>query len=397
MNRPGASNVRCPSSHTVFRSTRSRCAVLAPLAVLTVLFAGACAHLPRSPRSPATGSFVPVAVQHLVPVGPESAVGVMEVYLVNTGTTTRTYTAVMLNDRPLRAVRTDAMTGATVELEGRHVRLEPDPAADPDVAWWQFYPGAQVPPGQTTVLTVCFRRQIPLPARLTVLDAAGENLEVPIPRRQFGASARITAVTFARDLSHVYVQCDAADRQPVALWLNGWAASPMHRLTGANPRVPVLLCVQTPFPLATGMPLDVRVQFDDGTQRRALVRAFGGISLDAAGDRSTGIARLRDLKLDATPPVLLIPFDAVCADFGARQPGIAAWNVVSERQRLWRRRPDRLAGFGFCTAFTPDSWNIYGPIADAVYAKPYRLGWGRDASRIPSLQRRKRAVRHLQQ
>lgn len=355
---------------------------LALAAAAVLLLAGACAHLPRSPRPPTAADFVPVAVQHVATVGADSPFDVVEVYLVNTGATTRAFTSVTLGDRPLRAVRTDAMAGANLELEGRQVRLDPDPAADPDVAWWQFYPGAEVPPGQTTVLTVCFRHQIPVPALLVARDSAGGRVETPLTRRRFGPEPRISAVTFERDFSRVYVQCDAPAKHPAALWLNGWSVPAVRRLDGANARVPVLLCALPPFPIAAGMPLDVRVRFDDGSERRALVRAFAGISLDVADNLTTGIAHPGDLQLDPAPPVRIIPVDAVCSDLNSGRPGAAAWNVIAERQRTWRRRPDLLTGFVFCTAVTRDSWNIYGPIADAVYSKTYRHGWGTNPDRF---------------
>ena len=103
--------------------------------------------------------------------------------------------------------------------------------------------------------------------------------------------------------------------------------------------------------------------------------------LDAPGDIG-GRRRAKELHLSADPDVLMIPVDAVCDDLREGRSGASAWAVVGERQRAWRRRPEKLAGFGFCTAVTPVTAAIYGRIADAVYAKPYQLGWGTDPARF---------------
>jgi hypothetical protein len=321
-------------------------------------------------------------VQYATPVDAPDTFAVVEVFLVNTGRATRTFSAVSLNGRALGVPPSGPLADTGIALDAdRLIRLKSTPVIDPDVSWWQFYPSPEVPPGQTAVLMVCFRRQ-QFPIQLTVRDAAGVTTDVSVPRRRLDPEPRLSAITFERDLSRVYVQCASRGIRPATVWFNGWPVVSTVRLEPAIASAPVLLSCRPPFAIARGMPLDVRVRFEDGRERRALIRAFGGISLEAPGDLGPGVRSSRDLLLDANPAVTRLSVDVVCSDLTARHPGLSAWNAISDRQRIWRKHPDVLSGLVFCTGFTADSWNIYGPLADAIYVKPNRHGWGSKPERF---------------
>jgi hypothetical protein len=103
-----------------------------------------------------------------------------------------------------------------------------------------------------------------------------------------------------------------------------------------------------------------------------------GPILDAAeqGGRPTRKERY-DYALDADPSVMILPFDFTCNDVRHdNDKGGSATAMVIEREKMYRQDRSRLAGAGYCTAMYPELWNIYGPLADAVFAKPYRLGFG---------------------
>ncbi|MBR1609718.1 MAG: hypothetical protein IJ678_08915, partial [Kiritimatiellae bacterium] len=76
-----------------------------------------------------------------------------------------------------------------------------------------------------------------------------------------------------------------------------------------------------------------------------------------------------------------LPFDVVCDDTRAGRPGESAPAVAAARLAAFRADPSLLYGIDFCTALYDAAWNIYAPMADFVIAKPYRLHWGRTASR----------------
>ncbi len=321
--------------------------------------------------------FPPVHGQYADSAAP---VALYEVYLVNTGATVRTFTEVTLDGRRLTQPASALLGPQSIAVDGHAVRLPP-PSSDPDLFWWQFHPAAEVPPGGSAVLQLCFRDDVRTPRALTIADASGGVLHWTIPRRAHQPAPRIAAVTYAHDLSRIFVQCASPGSPPGAFWLNGRPVTPVRTLAGIDPRTPVLVELCPPFALAPGLPLDVRVRFAGGIERRALVRVLKGIVLDAPGDIG-GRRRAKELALSDDPGVLMIPVDGVCNDIREESPGVSAWAVVGERQRAWSRRPDKLAGFGFCTGFTPTAAAMYGRIADAVYAKPYQLGWGADPARF---------------
>jgi hypothetical protein len=130
------------------------------------------------------------------------------------------------------------------------------------------------------------------------------------------------------------------------------------------------------------MPLDIRLSFAEGPAARAWVRVAAGPSIEFAGSTRGASHPGRELGVDPSPQVLLIPVDGTCSDLRLGHSGACAWDVISDRRCAWQRRPDRLAGFGFCTGALPESWGAYGAIADAAFAKPYRLNWGMHTNRF---------------
>ena len=193
---------------------------------------------------------------------------------------------------------------------------------------------------------------------------------------------RITAVTYPLDYSSVYVQFQSNGIKPQQLWLNNMLVEPFKILVSAVPDAPSMLAVKSPFRIKTGVPLHVRIRFADGQERHCLVRALNGISLDAPLASKTKAFDPSVLGLDAHPSVEFSGYDVACNDAKHKNQGGSAMAVTEERRAFSARHKDRLLGLVYCTAVYPELWNIYGQVADAVYAKSYRLGWAKNKPRF---------------
>ena len=71
-----------------------------------------------------------------------------------------------------------------------------------------------------------------------------------------------------------------------------------------------------------------------------------------------------------------MPHDVACDDVKMDMKGWSAAQCLASCRRYRRRNPSGLSGVDICTALYPEVWNIYSPMGDAVYSKPYRLHWG---------------------
>ena len=183
----------------------------------------------------------------------------------------------------------------------------------------------------------------------------------------------LSAVTFTPDFKRMYVQVTSR-AEAKRVWVNGDEVKAFRLLHRAMPSEPDVLAFDPPQPVHAGMPLYVKVELSNGRIRQELLRAMAGISLDTfvrlpAAERT-------EYSLDENPPVVMLEGDPTCSDTYGRRRGSSAPHMVSDRLHLFAKEKDKLAGLAYCTAIYPELWNIYGPIADAVYAKPYQLGWG---------------------
>lgn len=300
-----------------------------------------------------------------------------EVYLSNTGATARVFTKVDLDGRTLVRPVVTALETTSVSLDGFKYSL-PTAAPDPDIVWWQFYPSAEVAPGASVVLRLCFRGNVRVARTLTLFDSAGIDERVVVPRRTASHVPLLRAVAYASDLSRIYVQCDSVGNPPAALWVCGRPAADL-RILGPSDNFRFFLAeASMPIPVKAGMPIDLRVRFTNGSERRALLRVLTGVSVyDAPASEFSD----EQPSLSAAG-AQLISVDGVCSDIISKRPGNEAWRVIRERERLLESCPDTLSGFGFCTGVIPGTSAIYGRIADAIFSKPYRHGWGNDSRRF---------------
>ncbi len=356
--------------------------------LIPLLLLSACSS-PRRPAAPEPAAalaggaadagtpreWVPVHGQYAFSGGAPGANPVFEVYLTNTGRTARLFTGVELNGRSLDDRPPTAEMPGYIHVDGVRFDLPVTRPDDREVLWWDFLPGPEVPPGRTAVLAVLFSG-VPRPhGALVVRDSEGGAESVRVPRCTPGQPA-VTAVAFSRGGARIFLKTHSAGGPPSDIWVDGrraagWGVFEMP--AEAQSRV---VALDAPAPLRPGAPVDVRVRFGDGRERRAAVRALDRMTLDMPGGHGPTMGLAKSLRTDADPLASPVPVDACCGDLRAGAAGACAWDVVGERRRMQARDPGKLAGFAYCTAATPESWRVYGHIADAVYAKPYRFGWG---------------------
>lgn len=349
-------------------------------------------YRPRGPVPPRDASLPAVQGQYADPA--QGAFPVYEVHLSNTGAAARVFAAVELDGRLLRRPVAALLAAPTVSIGGQPLKLPPAPA-DPDLAWWQFLPSAVVPPDGAAVLRLCFRDDVRTPRALVLRDAEGGSEALAVPARRPSNAPRLAAVAWSHDLSRVQVLCDSPGNPPAALWIGGRPARDPRVLSSPGTPRRVLLEAGSPVPLSEGLPVDLRVLFADGSERLSHRRALSGVFVYDAPARELSDARIAAGDDDLPCPcdggdsddgsgagACLIPVDATCSDLRAGRPGDAAWRVVREREFLASKNPQAPAGFAFCAGTTPDTAAVYGRAADVLFAKPYRLGWGRDPARF---------------
>ena len=380
------------SVHSVRKTLHSRCRAAASVLLVTSLFMGGCAHLSRrpvvipdypSPEISSTGK-VEVAVQYATSTDPHTGFNTLEVYFQNRTLKPVEFKSVSVDGRtwPVVVARKIPSAIKSLSVGGQEFSLTPPVLAqDPDVTWWQFYPTAKAAAGETVVLQVNFKDASRIGRTLEVVAAEGKRVSIPVPRF-LPPQTRITAITYPLDYSRVYVQYKSGAAKPQKLWLNNMPVSSFKVLASSVPDAPSLLVVKSPFKIKTGLPLHVRVCFEDGQERHGLVRALNGISLDAPYAAKTREFDPVALGFDVHPPVEVSGYDVACSDSGRKSQGGCALAVAGERSGYYARNKERLLGVAYCTAVYPELWNIYGQVADTVYAKSYRLGWSKNPARF---------------
>jgi hypothetical protein len=136
------------------------------------------------------------------------------------------------------------------------------------------------------------------------------------------------------------------------------------------------------------MPVCVKLQFKDHTQRYDMVRAFSGILLDAfflPKDREKELRK--ELCLDPDPAVQMVKTvggDAICEDVHRKQDGLHAMPLSAERLANCLQDPSRLSVMHFCTAEYGGQWDLYGAVTDGAFSNPYTYGT-REEERIRRL------------
>jgi hypothetical protein len=258
----------------------------------------------------------------------------------------------------------------------------PPPAADPRVIWSQFQPSHEITPGGFGVFQIGFRGMTCHAGsfNLSLETVDGTCVDTVIPRL-FPAGRRITAVTWSPDGSVVNVQYSGGTA-PQALLVDEVPLPSMRILEHPVKGRPGVVCGAMPCPAEPGAPVLITLDFGGGKQHRFLARALLDIVVDAPNGWRDSETLREELRLehgfDANPAVKRIDVDVACGDTRAHRHGHRAPDVIDARVKAYTANPARLYGVEFCTAQYPEIWNIYTPIADAVFAKPYQLSLSRD-------------------
>lgn len=370
------------------------------LLLLLLLFSG-CAHFPRPgptampviPLSRSPWSAGPelcegweIAGQYAYSTAPRIGYNTFEVYLTNLGGDPVSFKSASLDgtDLPMPEAVTmpAALKSVSLEPDSKQIPLPaPASAATRDFTWWQFYPCAEASPGETVVFQVNFKKRPSSQQKLTLTDSDGQSIPITVPRfRQ--PEKLITAVTYSLDYNKVYIQYQSKTT-PQRLWINNHEVTDFTHLNSPEPRTPNMLAMKAPFPITTGMPLHVKILFDDGNWRHGLVRALNSIMLDAYGVNSSETRRKLGLDSDsAVQMVRTVGGDVACCDTEKGKDGYYAPAIVAERGETYHKQKHRLTAIHYCTAMYPELWNIYGSIVDAVFANPYRLSYGHNPGRF---------------
>jgi hypothetical protein len=335
-----------------------------------------CAHLgrPQEDKSLARDNSAAVTTQYAPSSGVRTGFNTFEVYLRNDSTKPVRYGTPRLNGKPLLDLSLSRVTApADVKLDGVQIPFPRNAwHTDSLVTWWQYYPGQDAKPGETVVLQINLRQAV-TSQRMLEIPEIGGNCHTTTVSRFHMPDAALSAVTFTPDFKRMYVQVTSRN-EAKRIWVNGDEVKDFKLMRRADVLDPDMLAFAPPKPVSVGMPLHVKVEFADGRIRQELLRALAGISLDSqvklpASERAI-------YNLDEDPSVVLLDGDVTCSDTYGHRKGSSAPRMAADRTQFALKHKNKLAGLGYCTAIYPELWNIYGPIADAVYAKPYQLGWG---------------------
>lgn len=407
------------TNEKVFFSRNLAC--LAGKVCILLLFAG-CARLRPGTGGEARqdGAFYPpvisptggvsASVQYACPLENRIGYNTAEIYLENHFDKPLEFTSAVLDGVKMNVSRANALPDKlmSVSFDGVTEPLSSLGAAGKaNITWSQFYPSGVVGPGETIALQINFRipasgrRKLVLafkegvaPGEKLVADRMARELSVEIPRfhRSFGKSVRvrnaakeklITALTYSLDFSRVYVQFLSGKIPVKTLWLNNYELREMKVLRASGEAEPDMVFFSAPFKIATGKPMHLKLLFEDGDMRQAMVRAVNGVYAIAYGVPEAGRAQL---GLTDTPVHLLRAAaggDVGCEDIrNNNSKGYSAAAVIKERLLRFAGEPDKLMAIHYCTGMYPELWNIYGVLADAVYANPYRFSFGKDPLRF---------------
>lgn len=326
-----------------------------------------------------------VGVQYATSTG-SAGCETAEIFIFNPGDTPVAFTGARLEGKTVPGSNREALAASgkfRFDLGGQSVHAPRSAqTSDPRVIWSQFYPSPEIPAGGYGVFQIGFRGMAAHSAtyRLTLETAAGDRLAALLPRH-FPARRRIMAVTWSPDGSVVNVQYSGGT-PPRALLLNGGPASPMKVLEPALKGRPGVVCATMPKPAVPGTAVMVELDFGDGGIHRFLARALLDIVIDAPDGWHDWKTLPEPVRLkygfDENPAVKRIDIDVACDDTRAGRNGHRAPDVIGARMKAYAQNPARLHGVEFCTAQYPSIRNIYTPIADAVFAKPYQLSLSAD-------------------
>ena len=358
---------------------------------LSLLLSGCLSPRPAGDAPPSADVAV-IGVQYAVSTGAGTGYNTVEIFLSNPGRREVRFTGGTLDGQDLPSLNSGALASLasqfSIHLDGAATPVAlPLPPPDKQVTWWQFYPSYVVAPGEAICCQINLSGSSSAARQLELRRENGPPIMLTIPRFS-QPPERITAVTWSLDGKRIHVQYAANGSALESLKINNRAIKPSAILRAAHPGLPEVAVLPAPGGRAFGRgdPVLVELTFAGGARRRALVRAFTGIMLDAPRgwetDKTLPAAVREAYTLDADPAIAYLPFDVACGDTRAERPGAAAPVVAAARHKAWRGRPDRLYGVEICTARYAAIWNIYAPLADALIVKPYQLHWGPDSARF---------------
>jgi len=258
--------------------------------------------------------------------------------------------------------------------------------SDGRITWWQFYPSATVQPGETVLCQINLKENLTRTRKLALYakDADSPLYADILHYRAPGTS--VNAVTWSKDGAKMFVQYSSANSTLRGIALNG---TPMQfkvlEPQAGMPVLPFLAAVPLQSPVKAGTTILLKLTFEDGSVHRELFRAAPGVVLDAYGSEKDGTlpsAMRAKFHLDDKPVIAYLNFDVACDDTRVHRPGDSAMRVTAARLDAFKKQPGRLSAIDFCTSTTRRTWNIYAHLTDAVFVKPYRLGWGTDPTRF---------------
>lgn len=314
----------------------------------------------------------------------------LELFITNPGQQAVTFSGGSLNDTPLPPLGSANLALMARQLKislGGHSAPLPLPPADKRITWWQFQPSPLLPPGGTVICQINFRTNYTAASALELqtTDNAAFTLQVP---RFSQPATHLQAITWSSDGHKMFVQYTSPEATLVGVKLNSQPLKSVTTLPSTAPGSPSVAVIpalsDTTF--THHLPLHIDLEFSNGLRRSALVRPLTNIMLDAPRgwerDKTLPAAMRKLYSLDDAPAIAYLPFDVICSDTRAHKPGATALPVAAARHQAWQRDPRRLYGVEFCTARYDAAWNIYTPIADAIFIKPYQLHWGPDPARF---------------
>lgn len=332
----------------------------------------------------ATGTIEVCAVQYAMSTGGEGDETV-EVLFRNDGDATARFVRVTLDDIELPPIKAD------VQAAMRHFRFDElakrgrSPTRFTPVAgarWWQFWPSPHVAAGGHGAFQLNFAGHS-RPCRLVFSTSEGRELHVQIPRYSTPRRA-LAYLAFSGD-GRLALMRHSKGGLPVAVRVNGVPVG-FRALAPLGKGMAGGIVAELSNPVREGEIMLVEVGFSDGHVRFALARAMLGVCTVAPDgwhdDKPLPESARNAYGFDPVMRIHRLACDPVCDDARAREHGASARDMVGLRKAWTGAHEDRLCGVDFCTAMYPSAWNIYSQMADAVFAKPYRLHWGRNPARF---------------
>lgn len=309
-----------------------------------------------------------------------------EVFIHNPGPKPITFTGAYLDGVAVPGSSRGAVDAArkfSFDLGGSGVRAKTaPPASDPRVIWSQFQPSSEIPAGGFGIFQIGFNGQACHSSafNLDLETSGGARVGTVLPG-YFPPGRRIMAVTWSPDGSVINVQYSGGT-PPKALLVNEKPLESVRVLEHSIKSRPGVVCAAMPKPAQQGEPVLITIDFGDGKVNRVLARALLDIVVDAPNGWKDSDTLPKETRLkygfDANPAVKRIDMDVACDDTRAHRHGSRAPDVIEARLKAFKANPARLYGVEFCTAQYPEIWNIYTPIADSVFAKPYQLSLSTD-------------------